>query len=1164
MARFPNKNEDIPLRANGIGNVLIHRAPWLNLSAEPRDDMICWRGRLVRAASSVLSSWVLLVCLPASGQNLDPIPIRDGQTLSATQRADEAFAYVFEAAADKTYLLELEQDGLDFVLTVETRDGSKKTYSSPLRRDEREYVVLGPATAGTEYRITVSSDEFTGAKGTHSLRVSALDADGARFRALRSMTEGAFNALAGGSEGTERAIAAYEDARGIWAGLDDARMLAYTTFAVAMLEYWETKDREKSAELAGAAAEIYSTLVEPVVCANAMHLEAASLIEIAEESDDPASVYTRALDLFAQARDLQAAHGRNYERAHSINNMGLTYYYMGDWARAREYWQAAAPIFRNSDEWSGELFPLANIGVVDAEEGYLTTAAAALRRTLEIFPEGRNLRHRVDTLANLAGVERLLGNFDTALDRFTEALAVASELEDVYGEGWALFGLGETYLNMGDTDLAKHFLEQSLPKERAAGDSRGEAAVLRYLGIVEQLAGNDESALRHHRAALELATSPPDRALVLLLLSRDYSQLGRASEATEMAAQALAIAEESGSALLIADALEQSGRAELAGGDAVSAERLFEDALALYDETRMPAGQARASNGLSMAAAALGALPRAIEYGNASLAHIERLRNRVGDPDLRAFFLSREGRSYYEHQISLLMDRGEALPAGGNEYLFEALSTAERSRARVLVELLQSRKDHTASPGSEYDVARRRLLDRLAEARVRRAKLLDVASPSAAQERELRSASNDLAAVENELNLLESRAGRRNQGSGLALPPQTLSAREIQAALDDDTTLLQYALGEVESFVWVVTNDDIRAARLPGRGAIESAARAAFESLRGYRASNSHRQQQTALISELSSQVIGPIEPMLDRERLLVAPDGALEYIPFAILSVPGSDGAMHRLVDSFEVVNVPSMSVLANLRERERRAPSKQVAIFADPVFGPTDPRLADVGSSALVANVDAPAIRTRESRRMDNDLPRLPQTGTEALAIGGLVPSRQRFMATGFDATREAVLDTDLSDFRIVHFATHGLIDARYPDLSALVMSRVDRNGTPHDGLLELSDIAKLDLNSDLIVLSACETALGREVRGEGLIGMVQAFLDAGARAVVATTWTVPDRATSDLMTRFYDYMVNDGASPANALRRAQREIASERRYRDPFFWGAFTLIGDWRQQQ
>ena len=176
-------------------------------------------------------------------------------------------------------------------------------------------------------------------------------------------------------------------------------------------------------------------------------------------------------------------------------------------------------------------------------------------------------------------------------------------------------------------------------------------------------------------------------------------------------------------------------------------------------------------------------------------------------------------------------------------------------------------------------------------------------------------------------------------------------------------------------------------------------------------------------------------------------------------------------------------------------------------------------------------------------------------------MVPDSDRYVAVGFQASRETLLSLPLDDYRVIHFATHGVIDTRYPDLSGLALSGFDAAGMPTRGLLGLPDIYGLRLNADLVVLSACETALGRDIRGEGLLGLTQGFLYAGAKGVVASLWPVADRATAELMQRFYDHMLRDGLPPADALRHAQLSIAAEPRWQDFYYWSGFVLLGDWQ---
>ena len=277
------------------------------------------------------------------------------------------------------------------------------------------------------------------------------------------------------------------------------------------------------------------------------------------------------------------------------------------------------------------------------------------------------------------------------------------------------------------------------------------------------------------------------------------------------------------------------------------------------------------------------------------------------------------------------------------------------------------------------------------------------------------------------------------------------------------------------------------------------------------------------------------------------------------------------------EAISLPSASVLALVRQQTqgRPPPLRQLAILADPVFETSDPRIAAVrtspaGEAARSSRRDrAPSLAAERALRSLNEigegglprLSRLPFSRQEARAISSLVPADQRLVATDFEASRTTAIGGALAGYGIVHFATHGFLNSERPELSGLVFSLVDRRGEGQDGFLRLNDIYNMKLPADVVVLSACQTALGKEIRGEGLIGLTRGFMYAGARRVVATLWQVDDSATAELMRRFYRGVFKDGLRPAAALRAAQRELARDPRWASPFFWAGFVLQGDWR---
>lgn len=363
--------------------------------------------------------------------------------------------------------------------------------------------------------------------------------------------------------------------------------------------------------------------------------------------------------------------------------------------------------------------------------------------------------------------------------------------------------------------------------------------------------------------------------------------------------------------------------------------------------------------------------------------------------------------------------------------------------------------------------------------------------------------------------------------------------------------LLEYALGRDRSWLWVVTPETVDVYELPPRAEIETLARTAAEHLRHPAAADP---QQDAALDALGRMLLGPVGSL--PERLLVVPDGALHYVPFAALPVPATGLP---LMAEHEVVHLPSAALMPALRPDRRTGDQRgAVAVLADPVFTTDDPRVGRARLAGAAPSAHRAQERAgEESRRFE----RLPWTRREAEAILAQAAGKPVLSALDFDADLRTATSPELRRYRIVHFATHGVLDSRRPALSGLVLSLVDRDGTPRDGFLRLQEIYGLDLDADLVVLSGCETALGREMRGEGLTGLTQGFFYAGTGRVVASLWRVEDRATAELMTRFYRALLTEGRRPAEALRTAQVSMWRERRWSDPYFWAAFTIQGDWR---
>lgn len=531
----------------------------------------------------------------------------------------------------------------------------------------------------------------------------------------------------------------------------------------------------------------------------------------------------------------------------------------------------------------------------------------------------------------------------------------------------------------------------------------------------------------------------------------------------------------------------------------------------LTRDERRPAGSkdearfATELHSLARRARAQGNLDQARRYIEAALLITDSMRHNIGSREMRASYFA-ETQTFYEFQIDLLMQLHGRRPGEGFERA--AFEANERARTREFSELLANRH-------------------------VRARESIDDGSPGVT-----------------------------------VTAARPLSVEEVQTrVVADDTLLLEYALGTERSYLWAITRGEIEGYELPQRATIESLAREVYklltarQTLEGETAAQHRRRVETAEASyepraaELSHMLLGPVARQLGTKRLLIVGQGALQSIPFEALPAPSSldaDGVARPLFVDHVIEYLPSASVLELLRREtiSRKPTSKIVAVFADPVFETDDPRISEPAVARL---------RSFPAKDEGFAMPRLLGTREEAEAIMATVPADQRMVALGFAASRDAALSVDLSKYRIIHFATHGLINTEHPEMSGITLSSVDEQGRQRDGFLTQHDIYGLQLSADLVVLSACETGLGNDVKGEGIVGFSQSFMHAGAHSVVTSLWKVDDMATADLMARFYQGMLRDGLTPAAALREAKVGMWQQGRWRHPYYWAGFILQGD-----
>jgi CHAT domain-containing protein/Flp pilus assembly protein TadD len=863
--------------------------------------------------------------------------------------------------------------------------------------------------------------------------------------------------------------------------------------------------------------------------------------------------HRRALDLFRSS-------GASDREADVLLSLGSAFSDLGEYGRAREAYERTLRLYRAAGRSRELLRALGGLGRAHRLLGEPESALRCYREVLSLSRELGERRNEIETLGNLGKAHAALGEFEDALAFYEQALAGWRELGVPTEEAFALNNLGQLYLELGEVRQAIDLSEEALAILEAAGEARRTGTVLASLGAAYGTLGELTKGIEYLQRALRLhrrAGNRRDEAAALNDLGLAHRQAGALTEARRYYREALDIDRVLGDRSGEATALLNLGRVYDALGDPGSAVRFYHQALSGFAAAGDRRREAATLFGLALALRHGGDLEGARAAVEAALVHIESLRAEPTASELRASYYASK-QQYLAFHIDLLMDLHELHPDDG--YAAKAFEVSERARARSLLEELAG-AERRLSQGKlveeEADLARR-----LNTLETRRLALSAAGVPS-----------KRLRVVESELRWVVARHRRiRAALRGGSAPRSTanqagpLRLKVIQRrVLDAETLLLEYYLGEERSFLWAVTSASMESFELPRRATIEAAARRALELL-----PESHRRTARAraeiALQDLSRLLLAPVGDRLAGRRLLVVADGVLQYIPFAALPVArGASNELVPLIIEHEVVSLPSASTAAVLRNRHSARPSATVAVLADPVFAPGDPRLEGLRPSVPAATASTAAYRA-DAHGPAGDLPpggfpRLPYSRQEAKNILALVPASQGLALLDFDASREEALSGALSRYRYIHFATHGILDTAYPELSGLVLSLVDRHGLPEGGFLRAHEIVDMRLAADLVVLSACRTALGKEIRGEGLVGLTQAFLDAGANGVMVSLWQVEDRATAELMRRLYEGMLREGLPPAAALRGAQVSLWREGDWRAPYYWAGFAIQGDWQ---
>lgn len=776
----------------------------------------------------------------------------------------------------------------------------------------------------------------------------------------------------------------------------------------------------------------------------------------------------------------------------TLNNIALVHDRLGNIRKAERYWRN----YLAFEVYLSQPLALAkaqhNFGVMLYQSGRLDEAIVMLVQSLDEFERLNNGRWRQNALSNLGLIYSAVGDYETAIAHFTEALPLA--VEDRKQKAATLRNMGAVALKAERQEDAARYLHDALMIYEEITEEVAEAGTRSFYGEALLVLGDPDAALvlqQHAHTMLNDIGARRDAGRVLSRIGNVHLSMGRFAQAREVLETALQIHRDTEDILFELETLSRLVRAVTAQDQAM-----------------------------------------ALAYAEEATALAETIRIKAIAPELQAQFMASR-RQVFEEHVNLLMAMGRGA---------DAWIVSERSRGRSLLDLLESSTVATDNP-------------QLLELRREHGQLINELTAVVSHLEKQSSEENQLElrrvlrGIKQKLDLSESRLKNMRVKEESALTQLDPSITSLQALIDEQTLVLSFFLGEQKSYVWAIARDGVNTYTLPAREKVAEVSNLLVTALRRQRTAPGRSMHYAR---ELSQMILAPLAGQLHYAHIAIMADGVLHHVPFGLLPNPG-DEANEPLIKDSKVSYLSSAGMLQVMRRRDSTA-AEGVAVLADPVFGNEQQR----GVQGLRLSELDPFLGLSVTRS-EMTLPRLPGARYEAESILKASGEEQVDIFTEWDASHQFVINGGLQGYRVIHFATHGVVNPSIPSLSGLVLAPTKAGAAP--GYLRPHEITGLGLVADMVVLSGCETGVGKSLEGEGLMSLTRPFFVAGARQVVSSLWKVSDKATAALMEKFYQYHFGEGKTAIDALRTAQNWMRSKGRWHHPYNWAGFVIHGDWQ---
>lgn len=1079
----------------------------------------------------------------------------------------ETHSYRVNLQSRRYFRARIIPTGADINVALSGPDGKRVVESIGIENETSFVSTI--AVAHGDYRLDVRSLETDAVTGAYEIKVEevrpAVATDKDRVAAEKAFAEAEFLRTGFTIEASHKAISKYDEARSYWRAVDEKKEEARSLTRSATLHYQ-----------LGNPHEALSRYNDSLALSKEAKVSGAQIETLSESSYVYAhlGIFSQALKSCQEAINLSRAICDLRGEALALNGLGDAHLGFGDRWKGLESNQQALRIWWKLNDRRGIARTFWHLGRFQSDLGELQAASDSYDRGLTLSQLTNDKRAQTLILISTATLNIRLGNYQQALDLYNKMLPAVRAAGDRYREAVVLQNTGAVYFLMGEKDKAIAFFDQALKLWQIIKNPSEEAATLSVIGWAHHLMGNDEQAIREIRSVLAVTSAIDDRKYrsnALRDIGSIYRSKGDDEAAIHYYKQALKLHQANGERQGEAQALNEIGALYYDLNQKRAALDYFHRSLVINKSIGSQDEEVKTLYNIAITERDIKQFVKARVHIEEALATAESLRSSVASQNLRASYFA-SIQQQFDFHIDLLMLQRRQHPRQG--YEAEALKISESIRSRSLLEmLLESKVDIRQGANPALVKEEQELRARIETLVERKTKLFEALAP----ESELASVSSEIEKLIAERDRIEAQIRYQSPRYAALSKAKPSNLGEIQCLLGSDTLLLEYFLGKDRSYVWLVTPSGLKSHTLKSRDEIRKVAERVHQliSLRGTQAGRAKKELEEEYwreASKLSEMILAPAADQLGNKRLLIVADGILQYIPFQALPKPSvvkrkAAGLQEwrPLMLDHEIINLPSASTLVLLRQElsKRAAAPRSIAVIADPVFEPDDARFIkprDKAAAELAVKRSAAASPAAEQTR-DGGFKRLHATIEEANAIKAVTDPRDRLELMGFAATRAAALNAELGQYRIIHFATHGDLDSEQPELSSIVLSLFNQQGQRQEGRLRLHDIYNMNLPAELVVLSACETALGKEIKGEGLVGLTRGFMYAGAARVMASLWKVSDRSTAELMKHFYRFHLKDGMSPAAALRRAQIEMWKQDEWRAPYHWAGFVLQGEYK---